>query len=251
MGCRIHAIVLLLLAGCTTAMPKPEIETRVTALLPADAILLGEQHDAPMHQDMHRRAIEALGARGALATVALEMAEQGRSTAGLPRNAGEEGVRAALQWNDSGWPWEAYGPAVMAAVRAGVTVIGANLPRSQMRAAMADAALDASLPDEVLQAQRNAVREGHCGLLPDSQIAPMTRVQIARDRAMAQTIAQAAVPGRTVVLLAGAGHVDAAVGVPRHLPPALRVRAELLPPEPPKKDYCTELREQFKGKPTP
>lgn len=229
----------------------PDTAARMAALLPADAILLGEQHDAPTHQETHRRVIEALGARGALAAVAIEMAEQGGSTAGLPRDAAEAGVKAALQWSDAGWPWHAYAPAVMAAVRAGVPVIGANLPRSQMRAAMADAALDASVPDDVLQAQRAAVREGHCGLLPDSQIAPMARVQIARDRAMAQAIARAAVPGQTVVLLAGAGHVDGALGVPRHLPSALRVRAELLPAEPPKKDYCTDLREQLKGKPAP
>ncbi len=179
------------------------------------------------------------------------MAEQGRSTAGLPRAAAEADVRGALQWSAAGWPWEAYAPAVMAAVRAGVPVIGANLPRSQMRTAMADAALDASVPDDVLQAQRAAVRDGHCGLLPEAQIAPMTRVQLGRDRAMAQAIARAAVPGKTVVLIAGAGHVDARLGVPRHLPPALRVRAEQLPAEPPKKDYCAELREQLKGKPSP
>lgn len=239
MGCRIHAIALLLLAACASPQGTP------------DAILLGEQHDAPAHQDMQRQMIETLAARGALAAVALEMAEQGRSTVGLPRNADEAGVKAALAWDEAGWPWPPYAPAVMAAVRAGVPAIGANLPRSQMRAAMADAALDASVPNNVLQAQRDAVREGHCGLLPDSQIAPMARVQIARDRAMAQAVVQAAVPGKTVVLLAGAGHVDAALGVPRHLPAALRVRAEPLPPEPAKKDYCAELREQLKDKAKP
>jgi hypothetical protein len=56
--------------------------------------LLGEQHDAATHQEMHRRAIEALGARGALAAVALEMAEQGRSTAGLRRDAARERLTA-------------------------------------------------------------------------------------------------------------------------------------------------------------
>ena len=38
-----------------------------------------------------------------------------------------------LAWDDAGWPWAAYGPAVMAAVRAGVPVLGANRPRSRMR----------------------------------------------------------------------------------------------------------------------
>ena len=247
MGHRISAIVLLLLAACASPVAMPGIEARVDALLPADAILLGEQHDAPAHQDIHRQMIETLAARGALAAVAIEMAEQGGSTADLPRDASEASAKAALKWDDALWPWAAYSPAMMAAVRAGVPVIGANLPRSQVRAVMADAALDATVPDSVLRAQRNAVRDGHCGLLPDNQIGPMTRVQIARDRAMAQAVAQAAAPDKTVVLLAGAGHVDAALGVPRHLPAALRVRSAPLPPETAKKDYCAELREQLKG----
>lgn len=246
----IPAIVLLLLAACTTPVAMPGIEDRVVALLPADVILLGEQHDAVEHQQMHRQAIEVLAARGALAAVALEMADLGRSTAGLQRDASEGAVKSALAW-DEGWPWAAYGPAVMAAVRAGVPAVGANLPRSQSRSAMADTSLDDSVPAGVVQAQRDAVRAGHCGLLPETQIAPMARVQLARDRTMAGAIAQAAVPGRTVVLLAGARHVDPALGVPRHLPQRLLARSEPLPEQPPKKDYCEELREQFKRREHP
>jgi uncharacterized iron-regulated protein len=246
---RIHALVLLLLAACASPVAMPGIEVRVAALLPADAILLGEQHDAGEHQQMHRRAIELLAARGALAAVALEMAEIGRSTAGLAPNASEAAVKSALAWDEAGWPWPAYGPAVMAAVRAGVPVVGANLPRSQSRAAMLDAGLDASVPAGVLQAQRNAVRAGHCDLLPESQVAPMARVQLARDRAMAQAITQAAVPGRTVLLLAGTQHIEPAIGVPQHLAADVRSRSERLPAQPPKKDYCAELREQFKRSP--
>jgi uncharacterized iron-regulated protein len=146
------------------------------------------------------------------------MAERGTSTAGLPASASETEVQQALHWNTEGWPWPRYRPAVMAAVRAGVPVLGANLPRDQQRQAMQDPALDRLLPGPALKAQQQAVRLGHCELLPESQITPMTRVQIARDRAMAQTIAAAVAPGKTVVLLAGAGHVQPEVGVPRHLP---------------------------------
>jgi len=248
MGHRIPAIALLLLAACASPVAMPDIGVRVAALLPADAILLGEQHDAAEHQDMHRQVIETLAARGALAAVALEMAEQGRSTAGLSRGASEADVKAALAWDEAGWPWAAYGPAVMAAVRAGIPVAGANLPRSQRRAAMSDALLDSAVSSSVLQAQRDAVRSGHCGLIPENQIAPMARMQVARDRAMAQTVAQAVVAGRTVVLLAGGMHVDAALGVPQHLPAGLRTRSERLPQQPPKKDYCGELREQLKAR---
>jgi len=251
MGRPIHAIALLLLAACTTPVAMPGIGDRVAALLPTDVILLGEQHDASEHQLMHRQAVEVLAARGALAAVALEMANVGRSTAGMPPGASEAQVKSALAWDEAGWPWEAYAPAVMAAVRAGVPVLGANLPRSQSRTAMADAALDASVPPAVLQTQHDAVRAGHCGLLPESQVGPMARVQLARDRTMAQAIAGAVAPGRTVLLLAGARHVDPRSGVPQHLPAGVRTRSERLPEQPPKKDYCAELREQFQRRPPP
>ncbi len=241
------------LAGCAS-LPPP-----VREALPADALLLGEQHDAPSHQRLHHDTVRALAARGQLAALALEMAEQGGSTQGLPRDADEASVREALRWNERGWPWAAYGPSIMAAVRAGVPVLGANLPLSQMRAAMADAALDPRLPPAALERQRDAIRTGHCGLMPQAQIAPMARIQIARDLAMAQTVAQAAgaqaraegnpkSPSRTVVLIAGSAHVDPALGVPLHLAGmagGLRVQAVTWPPAPPARDYCADLRRQM------
>lgn len=228
-------MVMLLLAGCAAPMSGPG----------SDVVLLGEQHDAPEHQRWHRQVIQDLAEQGRLAALALEMAEQGTSTAGLPPNASEEAVRAALRWDEQSWPWRAYGPAVMAAMAAGVPVLGANLPRPSLRAAMADAALDGLLPEPALKAQQQAIRLGHCGLLSEAQIAPMARIQIARDRAMAQTLAQAAVPGKAVVLLAGAAHVDTALGVPRHLPPALRIDSRAHAPQPLQKDYCEELRRRM------
>ena len=212
-----------------------------------DVLMLGEQHDAPRHQQIQRETIESLATRGRLAAVLLEMAEQGATTAGLPPGASEAEVQQALRWDDKGWPWAAYGPGIMAAVRAGVPVLGANLPRSQIRAAMADSQLDSLLPASALAEQHQAVRDGHCGLLPESQIAPMARVQIARDRSMAGTVARAAATasGKTVVLLAGARHIDSQVGVPRHLGGRIRFQATELPPEPAKRDYCAEMRNQL------
>ncbi len=216
------------------------------AAAPVDVLLLGEQHDAPGHQQMHRRVVQALVARGQLATLALEMAEQGASTAGLAQDATEAAIRTALHWDDSGWPWAAYGPAVMAAVVAKVPVVGGNLSRAAMRTAMADQSLDKLLPGPALKAQQQAIRLGHCNQLPESQIGPMARIQIARDRSMAQTLAQAVVPGKTVVLLAGAGHVDEDIGIPRYLDPALRFRSVSLTPEPQARDYCADLKRRRK-----
>jgi uncharacterized iron-regulated protein len=243
----IAAIVLALLAACASRLPLPAI-VNSGAPLP-DVLLLGEQHDAAAHQDLQRRIVESLAARGRLAALALEMAEQGASTAGLGADAPEQAVRAALRWEDAAWPWSTYGPAVMSAVRSGAPVVGANLPRRQLREAMADARLDGLLPPPAIHSQQLAIREGHCGLLPDTQVLPMTRVQIARDRAMAQALVEALAPGKTVVLIAGGGHVDPALGVPQHLPARLRVQPEQLPAQPPTKDYCEEMRRRMKASP--
>ena len=220
------ACAALALAGCAglgTASSPTAVQ--LAKLLPADAVLIGEQHDAPDHQRIEREAVEALAQRGQLAGLAIEMAEQGNDTTYLNPAATEAEVRTALSWNDEAWPWATYGAVAMAAVRAGAPVFGANLPRGKMKDAMADVSLDAQLAPPALAAQQQAVRDGHCGLLPESQIGPMTRVQVARDRAMAQTVAQARVQGKTVLLVSGAGHSTKSLGVAQMLPTDLHVRA--------------------------
>lgn len=237
---------------------------RLDALLPMDALLLGEQHDAAEHQQIHSQVIALLAQRGLLAALALEMADAGATTARLhPSSTGQE-VKNALKWNDKGWPWEAYGPAVMTAVRAGVVVMGANMPAGAMRGSMADSTLDGQLPGPSLKAQQQLIRTGHCNLLPESQITPMTRIQIARDIRMAETLKDVALPGKVVVLLAGSAHVDRLLGIPQHLPASLKVKAVRLragdaaatdqadafdavwaTPALPEKDYCAAFKAQM------
>lgn len=251
------------LAACTTVTPADApVARRAAALLPTDALLLGEQHDAVEHQQIERETVEALAQNGKLAAVAIEMAEEGNSTAHLPADATEAQVKTALSWNEQGWPWAAYGPVVMAAVRAGVPVVGANLQRAHMKDAMADVSLDAQLPDAARSAQQEAVRSGHCNLLPESQIVPMTRIQIARDRSMAQAVVKARMPGKTVLLVSGAAHGDKLLGVPQHLPTDVSVKVVRMQAGPakdtsgaagsfdvawptpalPEKDYCAGVK---------
>jgi uncharacterized iron-regulated protein len=252
------------LAGCTAFQDGPDapVARRAAALLPVDALILGEQHDAPEHHAIERETVEALGSRGQLAALLLEMAEEGHSTLRLDAAATDAQVRDALAWNDKAWAWQSYGPVVMAAVRAGVPVVGANLPRSRMKNAMADVSLDVQLNGEAYTAQQDAVREGHCKLLPEPQIVPMTRIQVGRDRAMAQAIVKARQPGKTVLLVSGAGHATKVLGVPQHLPTdvsvkSVRLQAGESPDEEqdkeaydavwrtaplPPKDYCADMR---------
>lgn len=263
------ALWLASLAACMSVPLAPtedDVQAHLDPLLPVQVLLIGEQHDAPEHQQWHQRIAAHLAGRGQLAALVLEMAPRGGSTAGLPASASEDDVRQALRWDERAWPWAAYGPAVMTAVRAGVPVLGGNLPMDQMRERMRDAGLDARLSASALERQRILIRDGHCGLLPDAQIAPMTRVQIARDLSMAQVLTAAlaqARPAQTVVLLAGSLHADKRLGVPQHLPAAvtsasLRLQAggqgipgesfdRVLPTAPaPEVDHCAGLAEQFK-----
>ena len=256
------ALLCAVLSSCASPPEAPVLRpltaealtmttTRLDALLPMDVLLLGEQHDAAEHQQIHSQVIAVLAQRGLLVAVALEMADANLTTARLHPSSTEQEAKNALKWDNKSWPWNTYGPAVMTAVRAGVLVVGANLPRDALRGSMADSTLDGQLPGPALKAQQQQIRIGHCNLLPESQITPMTRIQIARDMKMAETLKEVA------LLLAGSGHADRLLGVPQHLPATLKVKAVRLragdaaatekadafdavwaTPALPEKDYC-------------
>ncbi|MHB1410991.1 MAG: ChaN family lipoprotein [Acidovorax defluvii] len=218
------AFTALVMAGCASgpaAVSPSQWPASLAAEPAADVLLLGEQHDAPDHQRLQRDTVQWLAVRGRLAAVVLEMAERGHSTAALARDATEAQVQAALQWNDAAWPWAAYGPVAMAAVRAGAPVLGGNLPRSAMAAAMQETRWDHHLAPTARQQLHEALQDGHCGLLPAARLPAMARIQIARDASMAQTAQEAVRPGQTVLLVAGGEHVLRHRGIPTHWPPYL------------------------------
>ena len=227
-------------------------------------LLVGEQHDADEHQRLHRLVVETLSARQQVSAVVIEMVDRGRSTAGLAPDTPESAVRGALGWREPAWPWQRYGPVVMASVRAGVPVLGGNLPRADMPEAMRDARWDTLWPRSAWQRLQQTIDEAHCGLMPRSQLPAMARIQLARDDAMARTLAQAAGPGRLAVLFTGQVHADRQWGVPwhlerlGHLPASTRVILLHTGPTAPDdlqadhfvatpalapKDHCAELRQ--------
>lgn len=262
----LFAIAVLALHLHSAALAQSDWRAQVKALPNAELILLGEQHDAPEHQVLARLSIEALASKQSLSALVLEMADVGVSTEGMPTDASEAAVRERLKWNDAGWPWSRYGPLVMEAVRAGVPVVGSNLPRSAMRAVMAENNWDNKLPSSVLAGHRERMLQGHCGLLPESQVPAMVRIQIARDERMAQTASMWIRSGKSVLLLAGAEHVKKDRGIPLLLDaksknnvvvvwmqagtavnqdPALADLDWQTPPVP-FKDYCADMKKSMK-----
>lgn len=258
------------LAGCaSSSTPARDWTQQLQRWSDAPLVLLGEQHDAAAHQAWQQATVQQLATQERLAALVIEMAPRTGSTASLARDASEDAVQQALQWQDAAWPWPRYRGVVMAAVRAGVPVLGGNLPRADMKQAMRNQNLDTHLPPEAWQRQLDAIREGHCGLLPDTQLPPMARVQLARDASMAEVAKAAIRPGKTVVLVAGRGHVLRGVGIPTWLPESAAAKVAVAQAGEtsvahesdvdwlqktdalPAKDHCAELREKFRNPPAP
>lgn len=253
------------LGGCASAAPPaasadtaaaatPEalpVPIRLHRLGPADVLLLGEQHDAPEHQQLHRASVMALAELDELAALVLEMADAGTSTAGLAATATADAVQNALAWREGAWPWAAYAPAIMAAVAAGVPVVGGNLPRARNAQTMKEPVWDSRVPPDAWQRHQDAVRDGHCNLLPASQIAPMTRIQIARDATLARTAAAHVARGKTVVVLCGSQHAHRQLGIPLHTPPGLRVKAVRMAASGPRTDDANAFDAVWPTAPVP
>jgi uncharacterized iron-regulated protein len=240
--------------------------SQVLTLPASQVVLLGEQHDASEHQALAKLNLALLVRSNRLAALALEMVDEGLNTRGISSQADEATVRNVLKWNDAGWPWQRYGSIVMLAVRAGVPVVGANLPRSEMGAVMKDSQWDSKVPEAVLKETRKSMITSHCGLLPEAQAPGMARIQIARNDRMAQTVKRLMQRDKTVVLLAGNEHVKKDRGVPLMMSADASARVQVIwmhagpllsedptvadivwqTPPVPFKDYCADLKRSLK-----
>ncbi|MCG7599422.1 ChaN family lipoprotein [Halomonas sp. McH1-25] len=187
----------------------------------ASAVIVGERHDNAEHHRLERWLIAQLAARGVLGGVVLEMLdpEQQRTLEGVPgvllAELPEPELLALLDWQRD-WDWAAYGPLVRQSLQLGVPLRAGNLTRETIHA-LVMANQVPSLPERVARAQRQAIVEGHCGLLPESMLDGMLAAQVARDRAMAAALA--ALPS-TSVLVCGSAHARRDIGAALHAEPA-------------------------------
>lgn len=264
----LFVIAVLALHFSSAVLAQTDWRAQVRTLPNAELILLGEQHDAPEHQELAKLSVERLVSNQTLSALVLEMADAGVSTEGMPNQSSEVAVRERLKWNDAGWPWSRYGPVVMQAIRAGVPVAGSNLPFSAMAAVMKDDAWDSKVPSAVLASHRESMIQGHCGLLPESQVPAMARIQIARDERMAQTAMTWMRSGKSVLLLAGAEHVKKDRGIPLFLDSKSKDKVAVIwmqaetvlktdsgladldwqTPPVPFKDYCADMKKSMQSK---
>lgn len=191
----------------------------VERLAGAPHVLLGEQHDNPDHHALQLwllRALEQHRPQGSVLLEMLEPAQQAQVATLQQQAALPADLPQALGWQ-RGWDWNLYGPIMRHALVQPYPLLAANLDRSEVREIYRHVPTlegPRSTAEAVTAALLDQVREGHCGLLPESQMPAMLAVQQQRDRRIAQRLLQAPTPA---LLLAGAYHVRKDMGVPLHL----------------------------------
>lgn len=212
-------------------------DTLVAMARDADAVLLGETHDNADHHALQAWMVRELTAAPRPVRVVFEMidaSQKSKLDAHLVARPGDAaGIGAALDWDKSGWPdWTLYRPIAEAALAGGGAVAPANLSRADTRALgrgeapelAARLEVDRPLPAAVEAALAAEIKDSHCGMLPDNAVPAMMRVQRARDRVMAEAVADGLAAGGKAILIAGSGHVRTDRAVPVHLA-ALRPQA--------------------------
>lgn len=219
---------LLAAFGTACALQSP----RETVTPPVEYLLLGEIHDNAEQHRLRAERLSELLKDGRRTTVVFEQLQARQST---ELQALQQGAADAEQVADTGrldrkgWKWPLHKPIVEASLRGRATVLGGNLSREELRPLMKEVGdawpatlrqrLEATPWSEAdREAMRRSIDEGHCGKLPKSMEAPMALAQRARDAAMAEAMIAAARAGaHRVILIAGNGHVDRRLGVPRYL----------------------------------
>ncbi|HEY1958586.1 MAG TPA: ChaN family lipoprotein [Polyangiaceae bacterium] len=192
-------------------------------------VLLGEKHDNADHHRLQAETLAAI-ARARHPAVVFEMIDldlQPAIDAYLATGrATLDGLRGVLQWVSRGWPsWELYRPIFEVVLRARLKIVAAGLPHDVIRRLVHDGL--SALPPEIaarvhlhpLPPTREAslddeIKASHCGMLPDTMIAPMSLAQRVKDALMADLMS--AQPGGAV-LVAGNGHVRSDRAVPFEL----------------------------------
>jgi uncharacterized iron-regulated protein len=204
-------------AQAATRLP-PDADALAKAMRSSPVVLLGEVHDNAAQHALRAQALRKLVESGARPAIAFEQFDRGaqeaidRARRERPRDA--DYLIAQAQGAPS-WRWELYKPFVEIALQYDLPIVAANLARADAMKAATSTAASFDVPAALARAQEDAVRKGHCDLLPADAIPGMARAQMARDRTIAEAIAPYAARG--VVLLTGNEHARKDMGVPRWL----------------------------------
>lgn len=197
----------------------------IARLKAADVTLIGERHDNAAHHEWQARITGALSPLG----LVVEMVPTDREDAANHALVTGGDLKAALDWDASGWPdWAMYAPIFDAAPNA--QIAGAGAPRDQLRASVGQGAaevlgarasrlgLDVPMPEDVQAKMVVEQAEAHCGALPDVMLPGMVEAQRLRDGLLAEgALRLIEADQRPIVIIAGNGHTRTDRGAPYYL----------------------------------
>lgn len=188
----------------------------------ADVLLLGEKHDNPDHHTLRLELLQSLLATDRPSLLVMEMMAQTQQPAIDTLSAGNpppetDAWPQLLTW-DEGWTWPYYQPVISLALQRNARLMAGNISTDQMmQIYRSESTETATLLNPGQQAKlADEIHASHCGMLPESQIPAMVRVQQARDLQMAKALMS---PGQfnQRILLAGNYHVRRDLSVPNYL----------------------------------
>lgn len=227
-------LVMMLLLGCAT---DPNSQFAVESLAPneleayksAQVILLGEQHDNPIHHEIQAGVLKALADEGRLKTVIFEQVDwtyQG-TLAQLNRDNFER-LEKKLDWKDSGWPdFDMYQPLFKTAFTARAKIVAGGLPKNRVQALYSagyEIAFNAAeieriklrvpLDGQATELLQKEIFDGHCKMIPEDHVQKMIPIQRARDAALVKGYINEADNSGVTVFILGNGHARKEFGVP-------------------------------------
>lgn len=199
------------------------VDDIVAAAEVADAVILGEKHDNAEHHQLQAALLARLSTDGRKAAVVWEMIPPAKDSILARATAiGGDGLGAALDWAEAGWPpWPEYQPIADIAIARGLTMRGAALTRAQVGTLLGgdtDLLRDTkALPAAYQAALLEQLEASHCGAVPRTALGGMADVQVARDAAIAKAMGEVFDAGGFPVAITGGGHARRDRGVPWHL----------------------------------
>lgn len=192
-------------------------------MMAADVVILGEIHDNGAHHLGQATLMAELAPRAVVfEMLSAEMAGQVNAFDGGDVST----LGALIGWEAAGWPdFALYQPVFEALGNA--HVVGAAVPRADVRAAFTDGAakvfgpeaarfgLTADLPEAQRAARSEFQFQAHCAAMPMEMMGGMVEAQRLRDAAFAARALEAfEAHGAPVVVITGNGHARRDWGVP-------------------------------------
>ncbi|MCC6998307.1 MAG: ChaN family lipoprotein [Deltaproteobacteria bacterium] len=199
----------------------------------ARAVYVGEEHSNPHHHAIQLRVLEEVYGRDHSLAIGLEMVQRPFQPA-LDRwgrgELGEDALQDALEWKTRwGFDWALYAPIFRFAQTHKIPLVALNA-RRELTKRIAKVGVDAlnpaekaEMPELVLddadhRAMVVEMMGGHHGTSDPASFDRMYAAQVTWDETMADSVARwlaRADAPRRIVVLAGEGHVQHGLGIPK------------------------------------